>query len=403
VCSSDLQVNPREMTNGAVLNALTPEQAEILSHMSIEYLDDGQGGMVKTIRLTGANFQVVNGLGATATVNGTGSFFMRAERVGRDTLLAQIVQMVSEAQRSRAPIQRLADVVSGYFVPAVLGAALLTFAGWALWGPDPRLSYAMISAVAVLIIACPCALGLATPMSIMVGIGRGARQGILIRDAAALETLGKVDVLLIDKTGTLTEGKPRVTKIAALEPYERADILHFAASIERASEHALARAVVSEARAQEVELADVEDFTSVPGHGIAGRVDGRFVMLGNAAHLQSRDVATDALEDLAAPLRADGATAVLIALDDVPAGVIAVADSIKETTPAALQRLREAGLRIVIASVLAGEDPPEEGTVVSVGVAEVEFVEVPASGQSGEVVLEGRAGTARRRLSVIVQ
>jgi Cu+-exporting ATPase len=268
--------------------------------------------------------------------------------VGRDTLLAQIVQMVSAAQRSRAPIQRLADVVSGYFVPAVVGAAILAFVGWALWGPDPRLSYAMISAVAVLIIACPCALGLATPMSIMVGIGRGARQGILIRDAAALETLGKVDVLIIDKTGTLTEGKPRVAKIDALPPFDQREILRFAASIERASEHALARAVMEEAQSRGIAPESVEDFSSTPGQGIAGRVAGHRVVLGNAAHLEGVEVA--ALESLADPLRAQGATAVLIAIDGVPAGVLAIADSIKETTPAALDRLREAGLRIVMAT-----------------------------------------------------
>ena len=305
-----------------------------------------------------------------ATVNGTGAFLMRAERVGRDTLLAQIVQMVSTAQRSRAPIQRLADVVSGYFVPAVVGTAALAFVGWALWGPDPRLSYAMISAVAVLIIACPCALGLATPMSIMVGIGRGARQGILIRDAAALETLGKVDVLLIDKTGTLTEGKPRVAEIAALSPFTKEEILRFAASIERASEHALARAVVEEAHSRGVTLESVEDFASVPGQGIAGRVAGRLVMLGNAAHLGAHGVETTALEALAAPLRSRGATAVMIALDDAPAGVLAVADNIKASTPAALEQLRAAGLRIVMAT---GDEAASAAPVArALGITEVE-------------------------------
>jgi len=285
-----------------------------------------------------------------ATINGTGSLVMRAEKVGADTLLARIVAMVAAAQRSRAPIQRLADVVSGYFVPAVVLVAAATFAAWALWGPPPALAYAIINAVAVLIIACPCALGLATPMSVMVGIGRGAREGVLIRNAAALERFERVDVLVVDKTGTLTEGKPRLTAVETAGGADEATLLGLAASLERASEHPLAAAIVAGARERGLTLSEVRDFTSVTGHGVRGTVDGRAVAVGNARLLESLDISADALGERAEALRGEGATVMFAVVDGKPAGLLAVADPIKATTPEAVRLLHQAGIAIVMAT-----------------------------------------------------
>ena len=283
-----------------------------------------------------------------ATINGTGGFVMRAERVGSDTLLAQIVRMVSEAQRSRAPIQRLADVVSSYFVPAVVGVAVLTFAGWALFGPEPRLAHALVNAVAVLIVACPCALGLATPMSIMVGVGRGATSGVLIKDAAALETLEKVDTLVVDKTGTLTEGKPRVVTVVGTEGFSEGDVVRLAASLERGSEHPLAAAIVSAAQARGITLATAEDFRSVTGKGVTGRVGGRAVALGNAALLQDLGVDVEALSARAESLRQDGQTVMFVTVDGKAAGLLGTADPIKASSREAIDLLHKAGIKVVM-------------------------------------------------------
>ena len=282
------------------------------------------------------------------TVNGTGSLVMRADKVGADTMLARIVAMVVEAQRSRAPIQRLADTVSGYFVPAVLGVAVLAFFAWAVWGPAPALSYALIAAVSVLIIACPCALGLATPMSIGVGVGKGAAAGVLIKSADALERMEKVDTLVVDKTGTLTEGKPRVTAIVPAAGLSESEILHFAASLEQSSEHPLAGAILIAARERGAPIHAATDFTSVTGTGVTGKVGGRSVALGNAKLMGDLGIKLGELEGDADQLRGDGATALFLALDQTPSGVIAIADPIKSTTGAALESLRKDGLRIVM-------------------------------------------------------
>jgi len=282
------------------------------------------------------------------TVNGTGGFVMRAERVGRETLLAQIVALVSEAQRTRAPIQHLADVVASYFVPVVVGIAALTFAAWAILGPQPRLAYALINAVAVLIIACPCALGLATPMSIMVGIGRGATAGVLIRNAEALEILAKVDTLVIDKTGTLTEGKPRLAAIKPQQGWSEVELLGLAASLERGSEHPLAGAIVAAAGERSLALSAVKDFRSFTGQGVTGSVEGKRVALGNVTLFQSLMISPGSLLQEAEELRRDGATVVFLAVDLRPAAVLAVKDPVKTSTPEALRLLHQEGLRIVM-------------------------------------------------------
>ena len=282
------------------------------------------------------------------TVNGNGSFLMRAERVGRDTLLGQIVRMVSEAQRSRAPIQRLADVVASWFVPAVLLASVLTFIAWAVFGPEPRLAYALVNAVAVLIIACPCALGLATPMSIMVGTGRGATAGVLIRNAEALETLEKVDTLIVDKTGTLTEGKPRLESIVPVAGQAEQELLRWAASLERGSEHPLAAAIVAGAESRGVELTRATGFDSITGKGVTGEVDGHAVALGNAKLLAQLKVAPGDLAARAEGLRREGRTVMFVVLDGKVAGLLGVADPIKESTPEAIRWLREERVEIVM-------------------------------------------------------
>ncbi len=309
------------------------------------------------------------------TLNQTGGFVMRAEKVGRDTMLAQIVQMVASAQRSRAPIQRLADQVSGWFVPAVIAVALGAFAAWSIYGPGPRYAYGLVAAVTVLIIACPCALGLATPMSIMVGIGRGAQAGVLIKNAEALERMEKVDTLVVDKTGTLTEGKPKVVAVVAAAGQSEDELLRLAASVERSSEHPLARAIVAAAAERKIEPAPVRGFDSPTGKGAVGMVDRRRVALGNAKFLGELGIAASALESEAERLRADGATAIFIAIDGKPAGVIAIADPVKATTPAALQSLSELGLRIVM---LTGDNKTTALAVARrLGIAEVEAEVLP--------------------------
>ncbi len=283
-----------------------------------------------------------------ATVNGTGTLLMRAERVGADTLLAQIVNMVAEAQRSRAPIQRLVDVVSGYFVPAVVVIAIITFIVWGLWGPEPAIAHAVINAVAVLIIACPCALGLATPMSIMVGTGKGAMMGVLFKNAEALEELRKVDTLVVDKTGTLTEGRPKLVSVIASGGFQENDILRLAASLERGSEHPLAEAIVRGAEERGVELVQADEFQSVTGKGVTGVVDGRKVALGNLKLLQGLDIDAGDLPRQADSQRAEGQTVMLLAIDGKAAGMIGVADPIKETTPEAIRDLHGEGIQVVM-------------------------------------------------------
>ncbi len=283
-----------------------------------------------------------------ATVNGTGSLLMRAEKVGADTLLAQIVHMVSEAQRSRAPIQRLADVAAGYFVPAVILAALATLAVWGIWGPEPRLAHAIVNAVAVLIIACPCALGLATPMSIMVGTGRGAQAGVLIKNAEALETMEKVNTLVVDKTGTLTEGKPKLTTVIPLPGFDEGVVLWLGASLERASEHPLATAIVSGAQDKGVNLTAVNDFRSITGKGVTGTVEGRAVALGNLKLFEELHLDAGDLPSLAEALRSDGQTVMLLAIDGKAAGLIGVADPVKESTAEAIRALHEEGVQVIM-------------------------------------------------------
>ncbi len=283
-----------------------------------------------------------------ATINGTGALVVRAERVGRDTLLARIVAMVAEAQRSRAPIQRLADTVAGYFVPAVIVIAVLTFVAWSLWGPEPRLTYALVNAVAVLIIACPCALGLATPMSIMVAAGRGATVGVLFRNAEAIEVLRSVDTLVVDKTGTLTEGRPKLVTVEPSAGHTEADLLRLAASLEQASEHPLAAAIVAGAKGRGLALTGAEGFASVTGKGVTGRIEGRAVALGNRALMEDLGAQPGELPARAEALRADGQTVMFVAVDGALAGLVGVADPIKDTSAEALRALREEGLRIVM-------------------------------------------------------
>ena len=328
--------------------------------------------------VTGEAMPVTKETGAkviAGTLNQSGSFVMRATKVGRDTLLAQIVQMVAQAQRSRAPIQRLADRVAQWFVPAVIAVALAAFAAWAMFGPAPRLSYALIAAVSVLIIACPCALGLATPMSIMVGVGRGARAGVLIKTAEALERMERVDTLIVDKTGTLTEGKPRVVEVIATEDFAETDVLRFAASVERASEHPLAAAIVAAASAHNLPLSRVLGFDAPSGKGVIGMVERRRVVLGNAKFLAELGIATAALEREAERLRHDGATAIFVAIDGTLAGVIAIADPIKPTSLAALEALRRENLRIIM---LTGDNRTTARAIAArLNVAEVEAEVLP--------------------------
>jgi Cu+-exporting ATPase len=310
-----------------------------------------------------------------ATVNGAGGLVMRAEKIGGETVLARIVTMVSEAQRSRAPIQRLADQVSAWFVPAVIAVAILSFASWLVWGPQPAFANALVAAVSVVIIACPCALGLATPMSIMVGVGKGAGAGILVKNAEALERFEKVDTLVVDKTGTLTEGRPRLTAIVPAEGFDEAELLSLAASLERSSEHPLAAAILAAAKDRNASLRPVADFRSVTGKGITGTVDGKQVAIGTAQLLKELNADAATLDGRADDLRRDGATAVFVAVDGRAAGMLAIADPIKETTQAALTQLREENIRIVM---LTGDNrTTAEAVAAKLGIKEVEAGVLP--------------------------
>jgi len=321
------------------------------------------------------------------TVNGTGSFVMRAERVGAETMLAQIVQMVAAAQRSRAPIQRLADTVAGYFVPTVVTTAVLAFGAWALWGPPPALAHALVAAVTVLIIACPCALGLATPMSIQVGIGRGAQAGVLIKNAEALERLEKVDTLVIDKTGTLTEGKPTVVSIESGDGVGEDELLRLAASLENSSEHPLAAAIVAAAKERGLKLAPAGDFDAPTGKGVKGTVDGRRIALGNHRLLEDLGVEAGPYAAMAESLRRDGQTVMFVVAGDAVAGLIGVADPIKATTSKAIQDLRADGLRIVM---LTGDNrTTAEAVARKLGIDEVEAEVLPQ--EKGEIVKKYKA------------
>ena len=316
------------------------------------------------------------------TVNGTGSFLMRAERVGSETLLAQIVRMVSEAQRSRAPVQKLADRVASYFVPAVVLAAMLAFVAWAAFGPPPRMAHALLNAVAVLIIACPCALGLATPMSIMVGTGRGALAGVLVKNAEALEIMEKVDTLVVDKTGTLTEGRPRVTAILPAPGSDEAQVLRAAATLERASEHPLAAAILAAAKERSLAPGEIADFHSRTGKGVTGMADGRSAALGNRALLEEMAISLGDLDERAKSLEAEGATVVFVAVDGKTAGAIAVADPVKATTPEAIEQLHREHIRIVM---LTGDSrATAEAVARKLGIDEVQAGVLPD--QKGEVV-----------------
>ena len=333
--------------------------------------------------VTGESMPLTKDAGARViggTMNQSGSFVMRADKVGRDTMLARIVQMVAEAQRSRAPIQSLADRVSAWFVPLVIAVAALAFVAWSIWGPEPRLTYALIAAVSVLIIACPCALGLATPMSIMVGVGRGARSGVLIRNAEALERLAKVDTVVIDKTGTLTEGKPKVSAVQAAPGRSGEEILRLAASLERGSQHPLAAAIVAAAQRRRLPLAEAADFEAPAGKGVTGSVEGRRLVIGSPRFLAEAGI--DMGSGLGASLtaeadrrRSQGATVVLVAIDGQPAGAIAIADPVKASTPAALAALKEAGIRVVM---LTGDNAATARAVAArLGIGELKAEVLP--------------------------
>ena len=347
-------------------------------------------GTVDESMVTGESMPVTKDVGAAligGTINQTGALLMRSEKVGRDTMLARIVQMVADAQRSRAPIQRLADKVSAWFVPAVIAIALAAFATWSLLGPAPAMAYGLIAAVSVLIIACPCALGLATPMSIMVGVGRGAEAGVLIKNAEALERMEKIDTLVVDKTGTLTEGKPSVVAIEVAEGFVEEQILRVAASLERTSEHPLAQAIVKAAADRGLELKEPSSVDQPIGKGIIGIVEQQVILAGNAGFLADHDVDLDPLAGTADRLRSDGATAIFLAINGVAAGVIAIADPVKETTPDALRALGEAGIRVIM---LTGDNRrTAEAIARKLGISDIEADVLPD--QKSAVVMRLRA------------
>ncbi len=353
------------------------------------------GSAVDESMLTGESMPVEKTIGATVTggtMNGTGSLLMQARKVGRDTLLARIVQMVSDAQRSRAPIQRVADAVAGYFVPLVVAAAVLTAGAWIVWGPEPKLAYALVNAVAVLIIACPCALGLATPMSIMVGTGRGATAGVLVKKAEALEVLGKVDTIVFDKTGTLTEGKPVLVSIRFMPPYSDQDVLRCAASLEQGSEHPLAEAIVSGARSRGIALAPVKQFLAVTGKGVTGTIDDRSVAIGTAAFLSDRGGVAgrtlEALEEEASAFRERGQTVIFVAVNGKPAGLLGVADPIKASSADAVRRLKADGLRLVM--VTGDHERTAQTVAKQLGIDEVRAGVLPE--QKGHIVRDLKTG-----------
>jgi Cu+-exporting ATPase len=400
-----LELRAREATSGAIkaLLQLAPKTARRIDadgsdhEVAIDTLDvgdrlrvrpgekvpvdgvilEGRSALDESL-VTGESLPVTKEAGGKAiagTLNQSGSFVMRAEKVGRDTLLAQIVQMVADAQRSRAPIQRLADQVAGWFVPLVMIVAATAFAAWALFGPEPRMSFGLVAAVSVLIIACPCALGLATPMSIMVGVGRGAHAGVLIKSAEALERMEKVDTLVVDKTGTLTSGKPEVTAIVAANRFDENEILRLAASVERASEHPLADAIVRAAHARGQNLGQPDSFDSPTGKGATGRVEGKAVALGNAPYLASIGIATAALDAEAERLRNEGATVIYAAIDGKLAGLFAIADPVKPSTPAALKALAADGIEVIM---LTGDNRTTAAAVAHrLGISEVEAEVLP--------------------------
>jgi Cu+-exporting ATPase len=350
---------------------------------------DGRGTVDESM-VTGESMPVTKDVGAAligGTINQTGALLMRSEKIGRDTMLARIVQMVADAQRSRAPIQRLADKVSAWFVPAVIAIALAAFATWSLLGPAPAMAYGLIAAVSVLIIACPCALGLATPMSIMVGVGRGAEAGVLIKNAEALERMEKIDTLVVDKTGTLTEGKPSVVAIEVAEGFVEEQILHVAASLERTSEHPLAHAIVKAATDRGFELEEPSSVDQPIGKGIIGIVEQQVILAGNAGFLADHDIDLGALASAADRLRSDGATAIFLAINGVAAGVIAIADPVKETTPAALRALAQAGIRVIM---LTGDNRrTAEAIARKLGISDIEADVLPD--QKSAVVMRLRA------------
>ena len=328
--------------------------------------------------VTGESMPVTKEAGGkviAGTLNQSGGFVMRADKVGRETLLSQIVQMVADAQRSRAPIQRLADQVAGWFVPTVVIVALAAFAAWAIFGPEPRMAFGLVAAVSVLIIACPCALGLATPMSIMVGVGRGAQAGVLIKNAEALERMEKIDTLVVDKTGTLTEGKPKLVSIVPTAGFEENNLLRLAASVERASEHPLADAIVRAAKERNLELMAVDGFDSPTGKGATGKVDGKSIVLGNAKYLASIGIETTALDESSERLRADGATVINIAIDGKLAGLFAIADPVKSSTPEALKALDAEGIKVIM---LTGDNRTTANAVAHrLGISEIEADVLP--------------------------
>jgi P-type Cu+ transporter len=328
--------------------------------------------------VTGESMPVTKEAGSkviAGTLNQSGGFVMRAEKVGRDTLLSQIVKMVADAQRSRAPIQRLADQVSGWFVPVVIVVALIAFGAWAWFGPEPRMAFGLVAAVSVLIIACPCALGLATPMSIMVGVGRGAQAGVLIKNAESLERMEKVDTLVVDKTGTLTEGKPKVVAIVPAMGFNETDILRLAATVERASEHPLGDAIVRSAKERNLDLGKVDEFDSPTGKGATGKVDGKTIVLGNATFLQSLGIDAQSLNDQGERLRGDGATVINMAVNGKLAGLFAIADPVKASTPDALKALAAEGIKVIM---LTGDNRTTANAVAkSLGIADVESEVLP--------------------------
>ncbi len=400
-----LELRAREQTSGAIraLLDLSPKMARRIradgsdEDVSLEEVHAGDRLRVRPGERVPVDGEIVEGRSALdesmvtgesmpvtktagdkvigGTMNQSGAFVMRADKVGRDTVLARIVQMVAEAQRSRAPIQRLADQVSAWFVPAVIGVALLAFITWSIWGPEPRLTFGLIAAVSVLIIACPCALGLATPMSIMVGVGRGAQSGVLIKNAEALERMEKVDTLVVDKTGTLTEGRPSVVALESVQGIHEDEVLRLAASLERQSEHPLADAIVRAALERNIALADAANFDSPIGKGVVGTVEGRALVIGNRRIMTDEGIETAKLDARAEDMRRDGATAIYVAVDGKAAGLVAIADPVKATTPAAIAALREAGVRVVM---LTGDNKTTaEAVARKLGIPEVEAEVLP--------------------------
>ena len=352
-------------------------------------ISEGESSVDESL-MTGEAIPVEKSAGARViggTVNGTGTFIMRVDRVGSETLLSQIVRMVSEAQRSRAPVQKLVDRVSGYFVPAVILVAVITFIAWAIYGPEPRMAHALLNAVAVLIIACPCALGLATPMAIMVGTGRGALAGILVKNAEALEILEKVDTLVVDKTGTLTEGRPRVVSVIPAAGWNEKQVLRCAATLERGSEHPLAGAILAGAKERGIDLGNLTDFQSRTGKGVTGKVDGRSAALGNRALFAESNLSIGKLEEPAKSLEADGQTVMFVAADGTIVGIIGVTDPVKSTTPEALAKLHRDGIRIIM---LTGDSrATAESVARKLGIDQVHAEILP--GQKSEIVKQFQA------------